>query len=84
MPLYVRQLNDQAQSGEEVVCLPQYEGQPAAELLDRKQASHADGGWTVERADALHLHAWKLYDRPEDKTDSNSAGRVDRYFEIRE
>ena len=75
--LYVRQLNDGEQSGDEVPCLPQYEGQPVDELFARKVASHRRYGWTVDEETTEGFHAWKLHDHP------NQPDRVDRYFELR-
>jgi hypothetical protein len=71
--LYVRQLNDGVLSGEEAEVAPHYDGQPAAELLERKRVSHRDKGWTVEETE-LGFHAWKFYE---------GWGRKDRWFEVR-
>jgi hypothetical protein len=73
MPLYVRQLNNGEQSGDETVVAPHDDAQSDETLLELKRTSHHAKGWTVEPTDG-GFHAWKLYE---------GWGRKDRYFEVK-
>ena len=79
MTLYCQVLHDGAPAGPEYP-LPHDDGLTDAALLDIKEASARDKGWSAER-DGLRLHCWKEY--PNDDL-PGEPDRVDRYFEIRD
>lgn len=80
MTLYVQVLHDGVSAGPEYLIAPLYSGQSDEELLDIKERSAREKGWTVERSGSK-MHYWKEYLANQDV--DSEPNRVDRYFEIR-
>lgn len=78
MAVWTWQDTDGARAGPEVVIPPRRPGQPDAELLAVKAASHLGNGWKVVSRTPTAMHLFKLYDPA-----TQGIGRKDRYFEIR-